>query len=237
MYDTETGTFICEDPARDGFNWYVYCGGNPINRVDSSGTNWFTDCIRAVFNVQYEMEMEKNRATDAAQKNIQREVWKLGAQKYLREQKGYLTSAWMLEHSLDDNPSDIWRGNDSRIAYLVNHDSAYLTALDKKIKSSRNGRVEGYLNTDPFMTGDLYYSIHKSSIYVSGYKQKNGKWIVHTTLTDTYDFTEIQTFMNDNGGWSMQATLGTVANDTAAISQFLNAINPYEVTVDFYTTR
>ena len=25
--------------------------------------------------------------------------------------------------------------------------------------------------------------------------------------------------------------------DTAAISQFLNAINPYEVTVDFYTTR
>ena len=237
MYDTETGTFISQDPARDGLNWYVYCEGNPINRVDSSGTNWFTDCIRTVFNVQYEMEMEKNRATDAAQKNIQREVWKLGAQKYLREQKGYLTSAWMLEHSLDDNPSDIWRGNDSRIAYLVNHDSAYLTALDKKIKSSRNGKVEGYLNTDPFATGDLYYSIHKSSIYVSGYKQKNGKWIVHTTLTDTYDFTEIQTFMNDNGGWSKQATLGTVANDTAAISQFLNAINPYEVTVDFYTTR
>ena len=35
MYDTETGTFISQDPARDGSNWYVYCGGNPINRVDS----------------------------------------------------------------------------------------------------------------------------------------------------------------------------------------------------------
>jgi len=47
----------------------------------------------------------------------------------------------------------------------------------------------------------------------------------------------IQTFMDDNGGWSTQAGIGTVANDAAAVSQLLGAINPYEVTVEFYTTR
>ena len=28
-YDPSTGSFITEDPIRDGLNWYSYCGGNP----------------------------------------------------------------------------------------------------------------------------------------------------------------------------------------------------------------
>ena len=43
--------------------------------------------------------------------------------------------------------------------------------------------------------------------------------------------------MGDVGEFSIQAGLGTIANDTAVISQSSGAINPYEVTVDFYTTR
>ncbi len=38
-YDSETGRFITEDPIRDGYNWYVYCGNNPIMFVDPSGEN------------------------------------------------------------------------------------------------------------------------------------------------------------------------------------------------------
>lgn len=37
MYDPETGRFISEDPIRDGLNWYAYCEGNPIIRVDTTG--------------------------------------------------------------------------------------------------------------------------------------------------------------------------------------------------------
>ncbi len=34
-------TFISEDPARDGMNWYGYCGNNPMNSTDPSGlTPW-----------------------------------------------------------------------------------------------------------------------------------------------------------------------------------------------------
>ena len=36
-YDPELGRFLTEDPAQDGLNWYVYCGNNPVMRVDPTG--------------------------------------------------------------------------------------------------------------------------------------------------------------------------------------------------------
>ena len=36
-YDAGTGRFISEDPMRDGANWYVYVGNNPLGFVDPSG--------------------------------------------------------------------------------------------------------------------------------------------------------------------------------------------------------
>ena len=33
-YDAEIGRFVTQDPARDGVNWYVYCNGNPLTRID-----------------------------------------------------------------------------------------------------------------------------------------------------------------------------------------------------------
>ena len=36
-YYAEIGRFITEDPARDGVNWYAYCGGNPVKLVDNDG--------------------------------------------------------------------------------------------------------------------------------------------------------------------------------------------------------
>ena len=36
-YDSGVGGFISEDPAKDGLNWYVYCGGDPVNYVDHIG--------------------------------------------------------------------------------------------------------------------------------------------------------------------------------------------------------
>ena len=36
-YDCELGRFTTQDPARDGANWWIYCGGNPITFVDPDG--------------------------------------------------------------------------------------------------------------------------------------------------------------------------------------------------------
>ncbi len=40
MYDTSTGRFINEDPIRDGLNWYIYCGNNPVMFIDPSGESF-----------------------------------------------------------------------------------------------------------------------------------------------------------------------------------------------------
>ena len=36
-YDPSTGSFITEDPIKDGNNWYGYCAGNPVNAWDPLG--------------------------------------------------------------------------------------------------------------------------------------------------------------------------------------------------------
>ena len=36
-YDAGVGRFTQEDPAKDGGNWYSYCGGNPVNFWDPTG--------------------------------------------------------------------------------------------------------------------------------------------------------------------------------------------------------
>lgn len=167
-----------------------------------------------------------------------RTVWRVGAELYLRQIKGYLTSAWMLEHSLQYNPTNIYRGSDSRVAYLINNDKAYLNALDKEIAKSKNGKINTEAKNITFKNGDLYYSIHNANIKMEGYKREDGKWIIKSTLYDVYDFTRIMTYMGDEWyEFANQAGLGTLANDAGVISQLAGIINPYSITIEFYTTR
>ena len=46
-YDSAYGRFTQEDPIRDGTNWYIYCDGNPVNRIDPSGQFWITALVVA----------------------------------------------------------------------------------------------------------------------------------------------------------------------------------------------
>jgi len=36
-YSPRTMRWLTEDPVRDGLNWYRYCGGDPVNYIDSTG--------------------------------------------------------------------------------------------------------------------------------------------------------------------------------------------------------
>ncbi|RYD66261.1 MAG: RHS repeat-associated core domain-containing protein, partial [Verrucomicrobiaceae bacterium] len=40
-YDAQAGRFISQDPAMEGLNWFSYCSGNPVNRLDHSGKSSF----------------------------------------------------------------------------------------------------------------------------------------------------------------------------------------------------
>lgn len=204
----------------------VTTGQNPILDFADFVSKGINDIGKKAYDAGYE-----------AQKDAQRAIWRQGAQKYLRENKQYHTSAWMLEHALQDNPEDIYRDNNSRVAYLINHDTEYLNKLDAAIKNSKNGTIDQDLKDVKFENGDLSLSIHAADIHVKGYKQNNGKWIIEATLTDTYDFTVLQTGIFKADMKSNDSSIAGYANDAAFISQKLGAINPYNITVKFYTTR
>ncbi len=48
-YDPSIGRFITEDPAKDGTNWYVYCGNNPVMFVDPSGYIRESNEVKSIF--------------------------------------------------------------------------------------------------------------------------------------------------------------------------------------------
>ena len=43
-YNPALGRFTTEDPAKDGLNWYVYCGNNPVMFIDPSGLDSYVIC-------------------------------------------------------------------------------------------------------------------------------------------------------------------------------------------------
>lgn len=51
-YDAEMGRFITEDPARDGGNWFVYCGNNPLSYTDPAGL--YTEDADALLEKQHQ---------------------------------------------------------------------------------------------------------------------------------------------------------------------------------------
>ena len=86
-----------------------------------------------------------------------------------------------------------------------------------------------------FDTGDLFYSIHNSNIEYSITQSQDGTIYADCVLTDTYDFTEILTFMGDKSSkdYEYSMSVGSIANDAANISQRTGIINPYKITVNF----
>ena len=196
--------------------------GGELDEVAYFGESWIDDI--------------KSNAVSAV-----REFWNWGAENILNK-NGYYSSAWLLKHSLEDNPSDIYRGNNSRIAWLVNTSDEYLTELDKAIKQSKGGTINTTLhvifNGGTSKKNDLYFSIHRADIEVDGYKRDDGKWIIHANLTEEYDFTEFMLLDQEN--WeniSKIKMVGMTANDVATISSKCGIIKPYWITIDFYTTR
>ena len=79
-YDPELRRFITEDPAKDGLNWYAYCGNNPVMYVDPWGLaddpengvkslNYVIDCLMVIINNKVDYNNgEKNESHESAEK-------------------------------------------------------------------------------------------------------------------------------------------------------------------------
>ena len=47
FYDSRIGIFYAGDPAEQGFSPYMYCGGNPVMRIDKDG-RWFWEIFQII---------------------------------------------------------------------------------------------------------------------------------------------------------------------------------------------
>ncbi|GMV88983.1 MAG: hypothetical protein AMXMBFR81_19140 [Chthonomonas sp.] len=48
-YEPTTGRFVSEDPAREGAHWQVYCGNNPVTRIDGTGKSIWEEAKQWLF--------------------------------------------------------------------------------------------------------------------------------------------------------------------------------------------
>lgn len=104
-----------------------------------------------------------------ATKDSLRVFWATGAELYLRR-RGYTTATWLLEHSLQDNPSDVYRDNDSNIARLINNDSNFNQKVMERVNRYKFFHYFPKNKIDVFFSsGDLAASIyHCNDITLEG---------------------------------------------------------------------
>jgi len=44
-YDPKIGRWIQKAPILSGFNWWVYCENDPVNKIDPNGKSWYGDLV------------------------------------------------------------------------------------------------------------------------------------------------------------------------------------------------
>ena len=111
-YDPDIGRFITEDPAKDGTNWYVYCGNNPVMFYDPWGLS-YEDVINAL-GIIYNAKNAMYHTTPGTQKYN-------NSYEHIIEQKNVIRSS---EIYMED-----WSGLKKVLEPIVNGNNNSLTTI------------------------------------------------------------------------------------------------------------
>ncbi len=170
-------------------------------------------------------------------KNIQRLIWKRGAEKILRA-KGLDAAAFMLEHSLEKNPCDLYCGQTHWITQKILQSNGFQNAfstLKKNLLQSLHTFIPvGSFGVNFQETGDqdLYLSIGKCDLkYVVFLNTSPIR--IDFLIDDPYDFNEIRSFGVEDDVAFFNKELGALANDGALFSQGDRVITTYETHIRF----
>ena len=223
-YNPETGRFLNADGYVStgqgllGNNMFTYCGNNPVNMADYSGS--FAQPLR--------LAIATGRLLYDGLKLL---ITKAGSA-YLSN-KGYVLAQAMFNHG-------IWGKGSNPSAEIEN---LYITRLkesnimEKTISSMMQGVTENTVNMDSGSieftatnetNADLFYSVQHIQFHLEGEKT-NGVWdLTITTYADTYNFDEIRSL----SGFSF----ANAANDLGWFMQRVGMMVPYDLAVS-YTIR
>lgn len=146
---------------------------------------------------------------------------------------GYKTAAALLNHSLQDSPSNLSYSSSSAYSKQILNSSECRKIINDFKKAVKGNNYYGRSitgSTTLNSTTDLHLAYNKVSYTASG-RKTNGKWNLTITFKDTYDF-ESQAWKN-----AMTDNLAVTAlNNYAAYAQSIGAIVPYNVLITVQTS-
>lgn len=177
--------------------------------------------------------------TSEANKDVARSIWKAGSEVYLRP-RGFNVSADMLEHSLQEKPCDVVFYEDSDIVKKIKNDEGFKKHLDDVVRKIENNvSLSKDDKSYEFKSdNDLLFSLHWCNLAVDDIKYNlDGTKDIAVHLSDSYDYTEILTAMNEGNFDPTNISFGGLANDLGTITSKYDAINTYEVDIYFVIRR
>jgi peptidoglycan hydrolase-like protein with peptidoglycan-binding domain len=177
-------------------------------------------------------------ALEKSRQELQRVVWKLGAEYYLRA-RGYNVAALLLEHSLESSPSNLYFGQTHWVTQKIMQSNGFQKSyadLEQNIQSNpEQYAVSGKMDMNFQTTGDtdLFYGIGKCTIYYTC-KRRSSTVQIEFTVEDEYDFDRIRSISGDvERVVRFNFSLGNLANDAGLFSQADGVISPYRISANF----
>lgn len=147
--------------------------------------------------------------------------------------KGDTTAAALLDHSLQDHPSNLSYDEYTTYAKQIKQSTEFNTIVNN-FRSYVTGRKLAQRmesgSTTLNSTEDLHLAYNKVSYVIYGTK-KNNVWTMRVVFSDKYDF--------EKAPWKNAMTSNaavTAINNYAAYAQSLGAIVPYDIKVTVTTT-
>lgn len=138
---------------------------------------------------------------------------------------GFTIAADFLEHSLDDNPTDLVFQSGSDVADAIMGSSDFET-VRSRCRSSSSATVYGFSGSVALNhPTDLKLAFHWVD-YTGIGNRSSGRLVMSCTITDTYDFDAVS--WNDA---NMGNALVDLVNNYAALAQEFGAIVPYDISV------
>ena len=154
--------------------------------------------------------------------------------------KDYNISAYLLQHSLEENPGDL-NITDGFILDAIKEDEIFKKNIKDIVKQygKKTNKFIFDSNKDDsfpltFSNGDLYYSIHNSELYIKGNKVNN-LWDLEIKLEDKYDYSKMKKpseYYNDTSSASKSLFSSTLYN-LASKSVDFKVIKEYYIYIKF----
>lgn len=223
-------TNISEDSAKDGVNWYVYCGNSPVMYKDPSGNygeEWANPWYR-----QQMIWMQGVNALNSLDLTISAEMLHNSIRWFYAEDVK-IKDEW---NGVEIEGTDRIDGN--YLVYTLRNTFTINNEIDwQKNCAQSEGRTTFYWSGVLTLndTTDLYLSFNNETVTLEGNMTENGTWITRVTVFDVYDF-DVEKFQDID---SFKTAVGGVAGTVAALEQtpLIGAIKTYNITVEYLTER